>query len=138
MSRASEAGTNAWAWVQCVDWFYNMEALVRAPFMFFPEYVPDSNREYNRGEVVREGGNKWLFENWGKLDPSIPLEQQPLLKLFRDSRQYDYFPGEYCLKDFPRYFHDPDPQRDGLYVVISERVDSKTPPPNDAQNWQKL
>ena len=138
MSRASEAGTNAWVWVQYVDWYYNMEALVRAPFIFFEEYVPDAQREYARGNVIKQGNCKWLFENWGKLDPDIPLNQQPLLKLFRDSGQYDYFPGEYCLKGFIRYYHDQDPERAGWYIVISERVDSKTPPPNDYQSWEKV
>jgi len=115
-----------------------MEALVRAPALIFSEYVPDGKREYNRGEVVREGSSKWLLQNWGKLDPGIPLNQQNLCKLFRDSGRYPWVREEYCLKGFERYYDDGDPGRTGWYVVISERVDSGTPPPNDSQNWQKI
>jgi len=64
---------------------------------------------------------------------------------FRDARGYDndgtprkWVPKEYCLNGFPRYCDGGDPQRTGWYIVISDRVDSATPPPNDAQNWKRL
>jgi len=132
MSRAREAGRSAWDFTQYIDWFFSMEALVRASFTIFSEYVPDGTREYNRGEVVRDGANKWLLQNWGRLDPNIPLNQNPLLKLFRDGGRYEWVREEYCLKGFERYY-------DGdWYKVIAERADSAIPPPNDGQNWEKI
>ena len=132
MSRASEAGKRAWEWVQYVDWFYNMEALARAPYMFFPSYVPDALREYNRGEAFRIGHEKYLLQNWGKLDPNIPLSEQSLCKLFRDSGRYPWVREEYCLKGYERLYN-------GVwYRVIAERVDDATPPPNNAQAWEAV
>ena len=132
MSRASEAGRLAWEWTRYVDWYYNMEALVRAPFMFFSVYVPDARREYNRGEVVRIDHEKYLLQNWGKLDPNIPLSEQSLCKLFRDSGRYSWVREEYCLKGYERLYN-------GVwYCVIADRVDDATPPPNNTQAWERL
>jgi len=121
-----------WEWTRLVDWYFSMEALVRAPHMIFAEYVPDPNREYARGNVVREGQNKWLLQNWGRLDPNIPLGQQNLLKLFRGGERYEWVREEYCIKGYERSY-------EGVwYRVISERVDDSTPPPNSPQNWLKI
>ena len=122
----------------------NMIALVKLPSLLFAEYVPDGNREYQRGEVIRVGSNKFLLQNWGKIDPSNPPRiennqvQPSLCKLFRDNGRYDWVKEEFCLKGFKRYYNDGDPNRTGWYVVVSERVDSGTPPPNDSMNWSKL
>lgn len=44
------------------DYKVRMDALVRLPYMLFPEYVPDGNRQYERGQVVREGTYKYLLQ----------------------------------------------------------------------------
>ena len=114
----------------------NYEALVRLPYIVFAEYVPDGQREYERGEVIRVGCNKYLLQNWGKIDPAIPPPINPLCKLFRDKSAYDpdgtpreWVKEEYCLRDFERLYN-------GLwYIVIADRVDSGTPPSNDAASW---
>ena len=121
----------------------NMVALVKLPAFLFPEYVPDGQREYQRGEVIRVGNNKYLLQNWGKIDPknSPRIEngrvEPSLCKLFRDGGRYEWVREEFCLRGFERYYDDGDPGRTGWYRVVSESVDSGTPPPNDSQNWEK-
>ena len=131
MSRAKEHGRQSWNWVRYIDWFYNMGALARAPSPIFDEYVPDGQREYQRGEVVRIKHEKYLLENWGKIDPAIPPDKNPLCKLFRDGGRYPYVPKEYCLKGYPRYWEDANPEREGWFEVIAEMVDDSTPPPDN-------
>ena len=122
----------------------NFTALVKLPALLFSEYVEDGNREYIRGEVIRVGNCKYLLQNWGKIDPNNPPRVEgnqvfpSLCKLFRDSGRYEWVKEEFCLKGFERHYDDGDPNRTGWYVVISERVDGGTPPPNDYQNWQKI
>ena len=114
----------------------NQEALVRLPYIVFAEYVPDPQREYERGEVVRMGCNKYLLQNFGKIDPANPPPTNSLCKLFRDKNSHDpdgtdreWVKEEYCLKGFERKYN-------GIwYVVIADRVDSGTPPINDAASW---
>jgi len=48
----------------------NSIALVKLPAMLFKTYVPDGNHEYNRGDVIKIDENKFLFTNWGKIDPN--------------------------------------------------------------------
>ena len=122
----------------------NMIALVKFPALLFAEYVPDGNREYERGEVIRVGNYKFLLQNWGKIDPNNPPRVEgnqvypSLCKLFRDAGRYDWVREEFCLKGFERHYDDGDANRTGWYRVVSDSVDSGTPPPNDSQNWQKV
>ena len=145
MSEMRNKGRSVGEAFQYINWFESMEALVRLPFSMFAEYVPDGNRDYERGEVVRSGCNKWLLQGNGRLDPNKALDAQSLLKLLRDSNSHDpdgtprnWHREEYCLKGFQRYYDDGDPGRTGWYEVISERVDSATNPNNDMQNWRKV
>jgi len=141
MSKARDTGLQIGEAFKYIDFFSgkSMEALIRLPYLLFSEYVPDGNREYERGEVVRVGNCKYLLQNWGKLNPDIPLSQQSLCKLFRDSGRYEWVREEYCIKGFERYYQDSDPNRTGWYRVISERVDSGTPPPNlIGIDWEKV
>jgi len=75
--------------------------------------------------------NKWLLQNWGRLDPDIPLERQSLVKLFRDPRRYEWVREEYCINGFERSY-------DGVwYRVRAASVDDATPPPNNPQAWEE-
>jgi len=86
----------------------NYDALVTFPYLCFEEYVPDAERQYERGQVVRESCCKYLIQNDGvRIDVSRPLREQ--LKLFRDSGRYDedgaprtWVREEYCLNGFQR------------------------------------
>ena len=124
--------------IDCIDWFFSMEALVRMPWQFYKEYVPDGNREYRRGEVVRTGHEKWLLQNWGKLDENLTpaiVDDRPnmnLLKLFRDSNRYDWVREEYCIYGFERKFNNK------WYRVKVPNVDDSTAPPNNPTAWEEI
>jgi len=109
----------------------NHTALVIAHWSLFDEYVPDPERMYNRGEVVRVGGSKYLLQNQGRIDLDKPPEINPLCKLFRDAGRYEWAREEYCLRGFER-------QYDGeWYRVTADRVDDSTPPPN-SNSWERV
>lgn len=131
-NRGYELGFQSYDFVKYIDWFYSQEALVRAGYFLFEKYVPDGNRDYRRGEVIRTENYKWLLQNWGRLDPLIPLIQQPLLKLFRDNKRYEWVREEFCLQGFERSYGDQ------WYRVITPSVDSATAPPFDTANWQLI
>jgi len=132
MRNAYDAGRQIGEAFAFIDFFYAMEALARLPYPLFPEYAPDGQREYKRGEVVRVGHEKYLLENWGRIDPNVPPPMNPLCKLFRDGGRYPWVQKEYCLKGYEREYNG------AWYRVISERVDSGTTPPNDYQNWERV
>jgi len=107
--------------------------------MLFAEYVPDPDRMYDRGEVIRVENGKYLIQNWGRIDPTQPPPVNPLCKLFRDGGRYDWVREEYCIKGFERYYDDGDPQRTGWYRVITDNAgDNVTPPPGVPQTWEKV
>jgi len=141
MSLAYEKGkaiTQAIGYLRFIPSTPNYTALVTFPYLCFQEYTPDPDRMYDRGEVIRVGREKYLIQNDGRIDPNIPPPENSLCKLFRDGGRYDWVREEFCLKDFERYYDDGDPWRSGWYKVISNNVDSSTPPPNDDQNWEKV
>ena len=118
----------------------NYEALVRLPAMLFAEYVPDLDRQYERGEVVRMGSCKYLLQNWGKIDPDMPPPVNPLCKLFRDAGRYDWVREEYCIQGFERFYEDTsNPQNTGWYRVIAANAgDNNTPPPGVPNVWERV
>jgi len=138
MSRAREFGKQLGMALAYVDWYNSMEALVRMPAPAFMLYVPDPDRMYNRGEVVRIGAEKWLLQNWGRIEVDKPPHINPLCKLFRDAGRYPWFSEEYCLNGFERYWEDPDSNRTGWYRLIADRIDDSTAPPFNPQAWEKL
>ena len=139
MTTARDTGKQIGEALQLVDWFYSMEALVRLPYMLFTEYIPDGERMYNRGEVIRVGNAKYLLQNWGRIDPNQPPPVNPLCKLFRDSGRYEWVREEYCIKGFERYYDDGDPQRTGWYRVIADNAgDNNAPPPGVPMTWEKV
>lgn len=146
MSKARDAGKSIGEALTKVNWYWSMDALVLLPALLFAEYVPDSNRMYSRGEVIRTGSNKWLLQGDGRIDPNNPPATNSLCKLFRDDGRYDpdgtprnWWREEYCVRDFERYYEDPNqPKNTGWYRVIVDRVDDATPPPNEPQSWEKV
>jgi len=147
MNKAYEAGKTIGEAISLIDFSVserNHIALVKLPALLFKEYVPDGNREYQRGEVIRVGTEKYLLQNFGKIDPNNPPRiegnqvQPSLCKLFRDAERYNWVREEFCLKGFERYFDDGDPVRTGWYIVISDVVDNAAPPNALPQNWEKL
>jgi len=119
----------------------NYEALVRLPATLFAEYKPDPERMYDRGEVIRVGNtDKYLLTNQGRIDVDKPPPENPLCRLFRDNRRYEWVREEYCSNGFERHYTDPsDAKRTGCYKVIANNAgDNNTPPPNLPQTWQKL
>ena len=121
----------------------NYEFLATIPARFVPKYAYRSEN-WERGEFFRVGNDKYLVQNDGRIDAGEPPPVNPLCKLFRDESGYGpdgsmrlWVREEFCVKGTERYYDGGDPQRTGWYIVISDRVDSATPPPNDAQNWEK-
>ena len=134
MNRGYYLGTQLGDAFTDIDFFFSMEALSKMPALLFPQYVPDGNREWVRGEVFRDGDRKCLLQNWGRLDPAKSLEEQSLLKFFRGPQRQIWMREEYCLNGFERI----DPNNGKAYRVKSDRVDSSTPPANDPQNWEEV
>lgn len=117
----------------------NYEALVRLPAMMFREYIPDAQRMYERGEVIRVDSCKYLLQGDGRIDIDKPPSANPLCKLFRDGGRYEWVREEYCSRGFERYYDDGDPQRTGWYRVTADNAgDNNTPPPGIPQTWKKL
>ena len=123
----------------------NYVALVTFPYEYFQVRSSDPNKRYERGEVFQDNGYKYLAENDNiSIAPDRLLHEQ--FKLFRDSGKFDedgtpreWTRGECCLKGFERWHEDTgNPTNTGWWCVISEFVDNNTPPPNDAQNWEKV
>ena len=142
MSKYKDAGKQIGEALSLIDFSVSQRnhiALVKLPAMLFAEYVPDGNREYQRGEVVRVGHAKYLMQNFGKIDPNNPPPTNNLCKLFRDSASHDadgtpreWVREEFCLQCFQRLYNG------AWYEVTSAMVDSATPPPNDGQNWKAV
>ena len=117
----------------------NFTALVTLPYTLFEKYKPDGSRMYERGEVVRVDKEKYLLQNDGKIDPANPPPTNPLCKLFRDDRRYNWVREEFCLRGFERYYDGGDPGRTGWYRVIAAVADSATPPPSLVGTvWEKV
>jgi len=119
------------------------EFLIYCPAQLIPEYEYVPNKNWLRGKFTRVGNDKFLLTGDGRINES-PVTSS-LCKLFRDENSHNpdglprhWVREEFCIKDTERYYDDGDPGRTGWYKVISERVDSSTPPPNDYQNWEKL
>ena len=116
--------------------------LIYCSAAFIPEYEYVPNKTWERGKFTRVGNNKYLFEGDIRLnDGESPASR---CKLFRDENANNpdgtprsWVREEFCIKDTLRYYSDGDPGRTGWYRVISDRVDSATPPPNDTMNWSK-
>ena len=118
----------------------NFTALVKLPALLFTEYAEDPQREYNRGEVIRVGNNKYLLQNWGKIDADRPPPVNPLCKLFRDGGRYEWVREEWCIQGFERYWENAErPQDTGWYRVIAASAgDNNTPPAGVPGVWIKI
>ena len=116
----------------------NFKALVTFPYILFEEYLPDTNRMYERGEVVRVGREKYLFQGDGRLDKSP--KESPLCKLFRDAGRYEWVREEYCIEGFIRHWKNPSkPDENGWYRVVTDNAgDNVTPPPGVPWVWERV
>jgi len=123
------------------------EFLIYCPAESITEYKYEPEKTWRRGKFTRVGNDKYLFEYDIKFDNA---SESPAIKagckLFRDENRFNpdgsiryWTREEYCIKGTVRWHDAPDrPQDTGWWEVYSERVDSATPPPNDAQNWRKI
>jgi len=120
-------------------------SLVSLSYRFFPEweFIPD--HDYNRGQVVRMGWNKFLFPDGGRINPGETPATSNRCKLFRDSSGFDpdgakrhWIREEFCLLGFPRWWErNPGrPEQYGWYRANQRIVDGATEPPNDTHNWE--
>jgi len=143
MSAAYDKGkaiTEAIGYLKFLPSTNNYIALVTFPYLLFEEYVPDGNRMYERGQVVRVDKEKYLLQGDGRIDIDRPPPINSLCKLFRDGGEYDWVREEFCLKGFVRYWENPErPQDTGWYKVIADNAgDNNTPPPGVPTAWEKL
>ena len=135
MSRASEHAKQTWAWIREVNWYWNMKALALAPYTLFTEYDGDGNADRERGMLVIRDirpewiGAKWLLQQDGRIDPAIPFDENPRLKLFRDEKLHEWFKEEYCVMGYQRSYGG------NVYRVKVPVVDDNTVPPN-SQSWE--
>jgi|GEM_PF-3166731 len=107
------------------------DVLANLPASYFPEYVPDPERTYFKGDVVRGGEvEKYMAQN--QTTTSAHPSQNPMFKLFRDGGLYEWVREEYCLRGFVRSY------AGKWYEVTAARVDSATPPPNDPASWKEI
>ena len=115
----------------------NQKALAKMPYQVFAEHSIDPNKEWNQGQVTRVGHEKYLLENWGRIN-TVP-SKSPICRLFRDKRLYDWMPKEFCLRGFRRYYKDAgNPQNTGNYIVIQDDAgENNTPPPGVPSVWDK-
>jgi len=127
----------------------NYEQLLRLPAKVFADFVPDPERQYEQGEVIRLDSWKLLCQSAGKIQEPVRIEDNQIrptmLKIFRDINSHDsdgtprhWIREEFCVQDMMRFWQDSDPNREGWYRVKSLRVDSATSPPNDGLNWEKI
>ena len=129
MSEARDKGRAASEFIKYINWYWNMKALALAHYSWFKDHLPQIGVDYERGNVVIDGINKYLLQGDGRLD-NRPLSEQSLLKLFRDDGEYEWVREEYCLNGWIRVY------MGKRYEVISDYVDSATPPSNDERNWK--
>jgi len=119
------------------------EFLIYCPAQLIPEFVPDPQKDWLRGKFTRVGNDKYLLTGDGRINDTPATSS--LCKLFRDENRLnpdgtprEWVREEFCIAGTERYYDDGDPERTGWYVVISDRVDSATPPSGDTMNWQKV
>ena len=111
--------------------------LLAYSYTFFEEWDGDTNRQYQRGDVVRVGEWKWMIQNNGNINPN-PLESG-LTKLFRSIASHDeddtpreWIREEFCISGMERMYNGK------WYQVIASVVDDATPPPNNQAAWKEL
>jgi len=108
-----------------------LDLLAKLAASNFPEYVPDPEKTYFKGEVVRTSDtDKYMAQN--QTTTSVHPSQNPTFKLFRDDLIYEWVREEYCLRGYVRGYEGK------FYQVIAARVDSATPPPNDTASWKEI
>jgi len=146
MSKFREAGQNIAEGMRLIRFLpatNNYEALVRFPASVFQLYMPDPERMYERGEVLRmsdDNISKYLLTGDGRISIDKPPPKNSLCRLFRNSSRFPWEREEYCSRGFERHYVDPNSsERTGWYRVIQTNAgDNNTPPPNMPQTWERL
>jgi hypothetical protein len=116
--------------------------LLSIPYIYLPEYSFVQDRDYERGEAVRMGSDKWLTLDGARLSQNETPETSPRFLLHRDSSSFDpdgtkrnWVREELCLQDFWRWDESASQDKHGWYRVKTRLIASATPPPNDDTNW---
>ena len=118
--------------------------LVQMPYKYFPEFVPDPQRDYDRGEVTRMSWNKYLLPDGGRIDQGQTPATSNRCLLHRDTASFDpdgekriWVREELCLLGMWRWDEESgNSAQHGWYEVITRLVASATPPYNDGANWE--
>lgn len=146
---AKEAGKQIGEAINLIDFSLsenNFTALAKLPYILFAEYIPDPDKMYYRGEVIRVKDNKYLIQNQGRIENDRPPHINSLCKLFRDSKRYDFDGNvrfwvreEWCLFGYERYYENPDrPQDNGWYRVKTNHAEgNNTQPPGMPNIWER-
>ena len=114
----------------------SLRALLAYPYIHFEEWDGDTNRQYQRGEVIRYGEIKLLIQNNGNINNPDPV-QAGITKVVRttashndDGTAREWIREEFCIKGMERLYN-------GIwYRVKASVVDSATPPSNDTGSWE--
>jgi len=118
--------------------------LLDIPYKYIKEFVYIEDYNYDRGEAVRTGWNKWVAPDGGTLNQNETPETSPRFLLHRDSASFDpdgtkrhYVGEEMCLLGTWRWDEESgNSAQHGWYMVKTRLVASKTPPYNDGANWE--
>ena len=119
-------------------------SLVTLPYIYFPEFVFIQNHDYERGEVVRIGSNKYLFPDGGRIDHGQTPATSNRCLLHRDRSSYEpdgarrqWVREEFCLQGWLRYWTNASrPQENGWYRVRVRRVMDSTNPAGASDRWE--
>jgi hypothetical protein len=116
---------------------------LRVPATLYPEYVPDPNRNYLRGTVLKmpdDNVSKYVFTGDGRIPndrpPGHPEQRQ--LRLVRNrTGRFRHVREEFCEQGMWRWW-DADPNRQeqhGWYELIVPIFDGNQDPPQIPQIW---
>jgi len=130
----------------------NFTALVKFHYSVFDEYVPDGEKMYERGEVTREGSDKYMCQNQTRIDPNSSQNKpsfHPQFKLFRDAARLDpdgtprlWLREEWVILGFERYEDQSmggRPEDEGWYRCYVPTAGGNNTRPSALPNiWEKL
>jgi len=117
-------------------------ALVYLWSCMFEEFTPDTQRQYERGYVLIDEGEKYvvLNDNMRFMQDQSPKTHTGCLLVRDELRDLDWIAKEFCIKDSKRFYIDNNnAQNTGWYIVVKDTAgDNNTPPPNAPQYWERM